>query len=671
MFRFAENSIHLILAFQLLPGVGYAQNENERSHEPIKISEEIVVTATRYEERVASVPANVTVVTREDIINSTAQDIPNLLRTVAGVQVTDIAGNQRNYRVDLRGFGETAAANTLVLVDGRRVSQADLSGTDWFQIPLSRVERIEIMRGGRGSVLYGDNASGGVINIITRSASRLTGGVQIRGGSYETFRAGGNFGESQKDFGFAVSGDYFRTSGYRENSHVNGGDLGASVDVSFNESFNLGVSGGYHSDTAGLPGALKESDFEKGASRTESFFPDNFSSVDDYYFLIRPGVSFLTSSLARIDFSFRRRSTLFFSSFEGGNFEGDTGIDTITFGPQIVLEEPLRGLPNIFTVGFDHIQSQEDIRNASEYFGEISIGTFDLQKKNTSFFAHDEIFPLENLSISGGYRHDRVTYSFSPSAQEHARFNLNLFTTGANYRFHRESHLYLNFSRSFRYPLLDELFDFFSNSIDPELRPQTSDDFELGLRHYFTDSFYSNLNYFLVETQNEIFFNPVGGPFGFGANENFDGNTRRTGIEVAAGTNAGILSLQGSYTFTNARVRGGQYVGNWIPAVPKNRFSLNSTLYLTNRLTVVLEGSYVGKRPFESDWSGRFGYQENHFHLNSRVSYNWRRSKVYCDINNLLNQEYSEYGVLASFSTERAFYPSPKANFIFGFSVDF
>ena len=73
--------------------------------------EEVVVTATRYEEQPSKVPANITVITEEDIKNSSAQNIPELLRTEIGIQVNDIAGNRRNYTVDLRGFGETASSN--------------------------------------------------------------------------------------------------------------------------------------------------------------------------------------------------------------------------------------------------------------------------------------------------------------------------------------------------------------------------------------------------------------------------------------------------------------------------------------------------------------------------------------------------------------------------------
>ena len=140
--------------------------------------EEMVVTATRYPKQLDSIPANVSVITADEIENSVARNIPDLLRTQAGLHVTDITGNRASYTVDIRGFGETAALNTLVLVDGRRINSADLSGTDWTTMPLDRVERIEIIRGARSSVIYGDNASGGVINILTRQGQAFQAGVE-------------------------------------------------------------------------------------------------------------------------------------------------------------------------------------------------------------------------------------------------------------------------------------------------------------------------------------------------------------------------------------------------------------------------------------------------------------------------------------------------------------
>ena len=136
----------VVLIALTFPGLSQAQDE--KTNDPsVTTLEEVVVTANRQEEKISFVPANVTVVSETDIKNSTAYDLPDLLRNQTGVHVNDIAGNRRNYTVDLRGFGETASLNTLVLVDGRRINEADLSGSDWALIPLDRVNKIEIIRG--------------------------------------------------------------------------------------------------------------------------------------------------------------------------------------------------------------------------------------------------------------------------------------------------------------------------------------------------------------------------------------------------------------------------------------------------------------------------------------------------------------------------------------------
>ena len=157
-------------------GVGAAEEDPGLPDVSAESREEMVVTATRYPKRLDSIPANVSVITAEEIEQSVARTIPDLLRSQAGLHVTDIAGNRASYSVDIRGFGETAALNTLVLVDGRRINSADLSGTDWTTMPLDRVDRIEIIRGARSGVIYGDNASGGVINIITHEGKEFEAG---------------------------------------------------------------------------------------------------------------------------------------------------------------------------------------------------------------------------------------------------------------------------------------------------------------------------------------------------------------------------------------------------------------------------------------------------------------------------------------------------------------
>src|SRR5437016_9460656 len=97
----------------------------------------------------------------------------------------DLFGNNAsNTSIDLRGFGATGPQNTLILLDGRRLNDIDLSGVQWSAIPLSSIERIEILRG-TGAVLYGDNASAGVVNIVTRSPLRQGSAVEAFGRSEE------------------------------------------------------------------------------------------------------------------------------------------------------------------------------------------------------------------------------------------------------------------------------------------------------------------------------------------------------------------------------------------------------------------------------------------------------------------------------------------------------
>ena len=212
------------------------------------IMEEVVVTASRQPEETVKVPAFISVVTAEDIEQSTARNMAEVLRTQAGIHVSDISGNQRNYNVDLRGFGESSKQNVLLLVDGRRVNLDDLSGADWNLIPLDRIARIEIIRGSRGTVLYGDNATAGVINIITKEGARLEGAVGAAYGSYDTFRGHAGVSGVSDILAYDLSASYLHSDGYRDNSDTLSKDFGANLRIDPNDRLKLHLSAGYHND---------------------------------------------------------------------------------------------------------------------------------------------------------------------------------------------------------------------------------------------------------------------------------------------------------------------------------------------------------------------------------------------------------------------------------------
>ncbi|MEW6587389.1 MAG: TonB-dependent receptor, partial [Nitrospirota bacterium] len=164
----------------------------------------------------------------------------------------------------------------------------------------------------------------------------------------------------------------------------------------------------------------------------------------------------------------------------------------------------------------------------------------------------------------------------------------------------------------------------------------------------------------------EIFFNPA--TF---TNENLNGRTRREGVEISFSARPlEWLTLKAGYTYTDAGIEEGTFKGNDMPNVPKHQAVFDVETSLGSGLTVALNGSYIGERPFVSDFANAFSDQESYVLLNGRIQYHWKFLKAFLNINNITNEKYSEYGVIGGFPIEKAFYPSPRINFLAGLSVD-
>ncbi|OAD42507.1 hypothetical protein LPB72_08480 [Hydrogenophaga crassostreae] len=158
-----------------------------------------ISSAAKKPQRLADAATAIYVLGQDEIRRSGATNVPELLRTVPGVQVSRIDGSR--YAVGIRGFGSRYSGKLLVLQDGRTLYSPLLSGTLWEaqDVMLEDVERIEIIRG-PGGTLWGANAMNGVINIITKHAQDTQGTVaQTKAGSLESgvsVRHGGRLGES-------------------------------------------------------------------------------------------------------------------------------------------------------------------------------------------------------------------------------------------------------------------------------------------------------------------------------------------------------------------------------------------------------------------------------------------------------------------------------------------
>ena len=185
----------------------------------------VLVSAARTEQSSLTTPASITVISRQQIENSGARHVVEVLRGQGGVQINDIYGDGSRASVGMRGFGESAGSNTLVLIDGRRLNNPDIASPDLNSVALEDVERIELVQGS-GGVLFGDQAVGGIINIITRKPGALRHSIKFTAGSYSNVALHAMTSQAlDSGLNYRVSLDLRESENYRrhnEASYLNG-----------------------------------------------------------------------------------------------------------------------------------------------------------------------------------------------------------------------------------------------------------------------------------------------------------------------------------------------------------------------------------------------------------------------------------------------------------------
>lgn len=184
----------------------------EEKAKDVQVLDTFVVTATRTEKKIDNAPASVTVITKEDMKKFSIKTIDDAIKHEAGVYVKRDAGmSDLLTSVSMRGL--TGQSRTLVLLNGVPVNEGYSGSVYWSALGIDNVERIEITRGG-GSALYGGNAMGGVINIITTKPEKLEAGVHGGYGSDQTYKYGAFVGKRYDRFRIRVGYEAETTDGY-------------------------------------------------------------------------------------------------------------------------------------------------------------------------------------------------------------------------------------------------------------------------------------------------------------------------------------------------------------------------------------------------------------------------------------------------------------------------
>ena len=223
---------------------------------------EVFVTNTRTN---IGLPGSSTKVYSQDFIsNSTATNLAELMGNIVGIQYRDLFGcaGQINATIDMRGFGAAGKANTLIMINGRKLNDLDMGGLSWDLIPAETIERIEVIPGNAGSVLYGDGAVGGVINIITTNAlSKINNRFTTIYGSHDHFQENITLHKRFGNFGLMINGDILDNNNYRRNNKHEQYTLNSEIRYKLLKG-ELYLYSNFNRDYHGLPGERITRDLE-------------------------------------------------------------------------------------------------------------------------------------------------------------------------------------------------------------------------------------------------------------------------------------------------------------------------------------------------------------------------------------------------------------------------
>ena len=176
---------------------------------------DIVVTATRSAQPLADVPASVSVVTAQDIADTPARTIDDVLRRVPSVDLPVASTNEQHPTDTIVSMRGLSGIRSLVLLDGVPLNDSFFGYVQWSETPLDTINRVEIVRGG-GAPLWGNYAMGGVINVLTHPVDRTELDAEAAGGSRGAYRAAGHAAFAGNGYGVALDGGVNHTDGYLE-----------------------------------------------------------------------------------------------------------------------------------------------------------------------------------------------------------------------------------------------------------------------------------------------------------------------------------------------------------------------------------------------------------------------------------------------------------------------
>lgn len=645
--------------------------------------DDIIVTAERIATPLGEAPANVSIITKEDIKDSGARTIIDVFDNEPGLTASKLLGSPKRAQLDIRGYGEAAPQNVLFLVDGRRINGIDLSGTDLSQIPIDMVERVEIYRG-PVSVLFGDNAAGGVVNIILRKGEgkpKVTLGATA--GSYELFQPQISVSGKQETVSYFAIATGLDKSGYRHNNDMYSKDVLGNFVFDPSQNISIGLKAGFHKDKYGLPGALYKSSLRKDfVDQKDSIYPFDNSNTEDSFVDAEAAVKVGTIGVFSIGASYRNRNNNGYFNFTGGFSENRQKLETISLTPKLVIDKPVFGIKNNFILGWDYYKYPTTV----DVDGNSSLGPShtitDIDRSDNAFFVNERFYPVKDLLLEAGYRMQKVKYSVdhtdiinpivSLSSDTHQEKEAYRFS--ANYLLGKKGDIFVTYARGFRFPVTDEFvvpgycyFGFCQPTIvNSDLDAQTTNEIDVGFRYNPANYLGGTVTFFQAKNKNEIYYNPI-----LFANMNYD-RTKRTGVEASLFFRLFDPFLATiNYSYIEAIFDGGMFDRNDVPLVPKNKLGIKLSYTTFDNLTFNLIAVTRSNCYTISDQRNQQPKLPGYTTYDASVVWRGKAFMALFAIKNLTGKKNNEYGVYSSFANDIGLYPSPGRQFFLSIQYAF
>lgn len=658
---------------------------------------EIIVTAPSADGTLRTTPHGVTAITASDIARSTATGVGDLLSREANLNLQSYFGGDRRTSIDIRGMGATAASNVLVLVDGERLNEADLSGADLSTVPLAQIRRIEIVRGG-GAVRYGNGAVGGVVNILTRRAAPGPASLELQSttGSYDTWDRRVAVSGGAGIVSAAVQASDRGTDGYRRNGGVRAQDFAAELRLTPERAtglVDLHLRAATHDDESGLPGPVDAAAFAAGnAARRGTLAPYDRSRTNDRRVGAGATLEFGAAGRLELRASYRDRSnpyliglgstlpadtTRFESAIESrrrdleARYEWEpTSTVSVAGGVMHQRADYLRR-ENGFTEIGSSTRRSGDVDNFAQYATAawrvspawtINTGVrndrFATQQADTRFTRDDctTVFDTVLVDIGGGIfvpvsvpRQTGCTDAFRTQSSRGATWHNRAVELGLVWQPREHLTAFGSLTHHFRNPNVDELM-----VASTDLRPQRGRTLEAGLRQSWGEAVEAGITVFHMGVDDEIQYG-LSPTTGLVVNRNLDRPTRRLGGEAELRWRATpSLTFRANAGYVSPRVVG---AGFDVPLVPRVTANASVDWAVQPWLRAAFAMRHAGVRPDgNEDGTGRFPALAAYTVFDAALHFQRDKLRVTVGVNNLFDKVYSPLAFSATY------YPMPDRN---------